>query len=139
MRESTSAEEDVRAIKDLAEQYFQSANNGNVEGCIATMAPDVVIMPPNRTSILGVEHLRGLSREYHASYEMRYSLSFEEVEVAGDVAYARATASGTRRHWGEDNAENMEWRNVWILKRQPDKTWRFWRIIFNTAKPVSEG
>ena len=48
MRESTTSEHDVNAIKKLGEDYFQSANSGNVEGCIATMAPDVIIVPPNR-------------------------------------------------------------------------------------------
>ena len=139
MRESIRSEDDVRAIKDLAEEYFQSANNGNVEGCIATMAPDVIIMPPNRPSILGIEQLRGLSRDYHDWYEVRYSLSVDEVEVAGDIAFARATANGTRRHRGESSTENVAWRNVWILKRQPDKTWRFWRIIFNSTMPPSGG
>jgi ketosteroid isomerase-like protein len=136
MREPKTSEHDENAIKKLGEEYFQAANTGNVEQCIATMAPDVVIMPPNRASIVGIEQLRCLSRDYHAVYEVKYSLVFDEVEVAGDVAFARATATGTRRHRSEANVERVAWRNVWILKRQRDNTWKFWRIIFNSTVPL---
>ena len=136
MRKSKTYEHDLNAIKKLGEEYFQSANSGNVEGCIATMAPDAVIMPPNRPSIVGIEQLRGLSRDYHAAYEVRYNLAFDEVEVAGDMAFARATATGTRRHRSEGSVETVAWRNVWILKRQPDKAWRFSHIIFNCTMPL---
>ena len=87
---------DEIAIKQLGEEYFAATNAGNAERCIATMAPDVVIMPPERPIIFGHEQLRALAHGYHATYDLSYSLMFDEVETHGDWGFVRATVSGNR-------------------------------------------
>ena len=126
-------DDDVRAIKALGEEYFAATNLGDQNRCIATMAPDVVIMPPNRRSIIGKEELRHVSREYHSKFKLNYHVVYDEVEVMGDLAFARATATGTRTALSDGSVEELLWRNFWILKRQADGKWKFWRIIFNSA------
>jgi uncharacterized protein (TIGR02246 family) len=128
-----TADEDVKAIKQVGEEYFDATNLGDADRCLATMAADVVIMPPGRPSIIGKDELRRLSREYHARFELSYSLVYDEVEVTGDLAFARASVSGTRTSRSDGSVEKLFWRNLWILKRQADGKWRFWRIIFNSA------
>jgi len=41
------------------------------------MAQDVIIMPPGRPSIIGIEQLRRLSSDYHAAYEVEYTLTYD--------------------------------------------------------------
>jgi len=131
-------EQDVTAIKQLGEEYFKAANAGDVDRCVATMAPDVVVMAPGRPSIVGVEAVRGLSSNYHATYEVEYRLVYDEIEVAGELAFARSTALGTRKSRSDGRIEMVAWRNLWVLKRQNDGKWKFWRIIFNSAIPPEE-
>jgi len=136
MQTAESYNADVNAIKALGEEYFQAANAGDVNRCVTTMAQDVIIMPPGRPSIIGVEQLRRLSSDYHAAYEVEYALTYDEVDVVGDIAFARATASGTRMSRHDGKVEKVEWRNLWILRHQRDDRWKFWRIIFNS--PIAE-
>jgi len=127
-----SVDSEVNAIRQLGEEYFEAAAAGDVKRCIRTMAPDVVVMPPDRPTIVGVEELRRRSSDYHATYEVKYTLTYEEVSVAGDFAIARSTATGTRTSRERSAVERVRWRNLWVLKRQPDRTWKFWRIMFNS-------
>jgi uncharacterized protein (TIGR02246 family) len=125
--------DDVTAITRLGERYFEATNAGDAERCIATMAADVIIMPPDAPSIIGVEQLRRRSQAYHAQYSAKYKLVFDEIEVFGDTAFARTTVSGMRTQRSDGSVEQLLWRNLWIVKRQVDGQWKFWRIIFNAA------
>jgi uncharacterized protein (TIGR02246 family) len=126
---------DLNAIKKLGEEYFEATNAGDAERCIATMAADVVIMPPNVASIIGTEQLRSLARDYHDKYSARYELVYDEVKTSGDLGFVRATVTGSRTSRSDGSVERVVWRNLWIVKRQADGQWKFWRIIFNGTMP----
>lgn len=77
---NATADDDVKAIKKLGEEYFKATNARDLDRCAATMAPDVIIMPPDRPSIVGKEEVRRLSHGYHATFELNYTLVYDEVE-----------------------------------------------------------
>ena len=131
MQPQTSSVSDVEAIRALGNEYYAAANAGDANRCNATMAPDVIVMPPEHASIIGIDEVRCLSSEYHATHEVSYDLIYDEITVCGDIAVARSTATGTRSSRSDGGIENLLWRNLWVLKRQPDGTWKFWRVMFN--------
>jgi uncharacterized protein (TIGR02246 family) len=133
MNETT--DDDVKAVKRLGEEYFEASNVGDADRCVAMMTPDVIIMPPNRPSIMGTEQLRRLSREYHSTFELRYNLAYDEVETIGNFGFARSTVTGTRTSKADGSVEKLAWRNLWIVKRQADGNWKFWRIMSNSTIP----
>jgi len=133
MDRQATTDDDVKAIKKVGEEYFEATNVGDPDRCMATMAPDVIIMPPERPSIVGKEQLRRLSHDYHTTFELKYLLVYDEVEVTGDLGFARATVTGTRTSRSDGSVEKLVWRNLWIVKRQADGKWKFWRIMFNSA------
>jgi ketosteroid isomerase-like protein len=136
MNPQTNSDDDVEAIRALGNEYYAAANVGDVNRCNATMAPDVIVMPPERASIIGIDEVRRASSEYHATHEVSYNLIYDEITVCGDIAVARSTATGTRSLRSDGGIENLLWRNLWVLKRQPDGTWKFWRIMFNRPSPA---
>lgn len=133
MDRQATTDDDVKAIKKVGEEYFEATNVGDPDRCIATMAPDVIIMPPGRSSIVGREQLRRLSHDYHGTFELKYHLVYDEVEATGDLGFARTTVTGTRTSRSDGSVEKLVWRNLWIVKRQDDGKWKFWRIMFNSA------
>jgi uncharacterized protein (TIGR02246 family) len=130
-----TTDDDLKAIKRLGEEYFHATNAGDAEQCIALMDSDVIIMPPNRPPIAGTEQLRRLSREYHSAFELKYNLAYDEVERAGHLGFARSTVTGTRTSKSDGRVEKLVWQNLWVVKRQADGQWKFWRIMFNS--PIS--
>lgn len=135
-RDSTD-DADVAAIKKLGHDYFNATNAADPERAAATMAADVIIMPPDRLPIVGKEEIRRLAGEYHAAYELKYNLDYDEVQTAGDWGFARATVSGTRTSKSGGGVEQVSLKNLWILKKQADGQWKFWRIMFNNAQDLS--
>ena len=72
-----------------------------------------------------------------AIFEEQCSVAFDEVETAGHWGFARATVTGRRTSKAGGEVEKVSLKNLWILKRQSDGKWKFWRIMFNRAGPVA--
>ncbi len=53
MDTNATTDDDVKAIKKLGEDYFGATNVGDPDRCMAARAPDVIIMPLDRRSIVG--------------------------------------------------------------------------------------
>jgi uncharacterized protein (TIGR02246 family) len=136
METNATTDGDVKAIKELGLEYFAATNAGDPDRCLAVMASDVIIMPPGRPSIVGKDEIRRLSHDYHSAYELNYTLVYEEVETAGTWGCARTTVVGTRTSKSSGQVEKVNWKNLWIVKRQTDGKWKFWRIMFNSTIPA---
>jgi ketosteroid isomerase-like protein len=128
---------DLLAIKKLGEEFFAAVNARDLERRMATMDSAVIIMPPDRPPIVGKEEVLRLSRDYVANFEETCSLAYKEVEVAGTWGFARAVVTATCRSKANGRIEELSMTNLWILRRQPDGEWRFWRIMFNRDTPSS--
>src|SRR5713226_5705452 len=48
MDTNATTDDDVKAIKRVGEEFFAGVNAGDLDRRMATMDPDVVIMPPDR-------------------------------------------------------------------------------------------
>ena len=74
MNTNATTDDDVKAIKKLGEEFFAGVNAEDLERRMATMDPDVIIMPSGRPSIVGKEEVRRLSHDYSETYEEKCSL-----------------------------------------------------------------
>lgn len=135
MNSHAITDDDVKAIKDLGEEFFAGVNAGDLDRRMATMAPDVIIMPSDRPAIIGKEEIRRLSLEYSATYEEKVSVVIDEVVTAGNLGFVRATVTGIRTSKASSAADELSLNNLWIVKKQADRKWTFWRIMFNHAFP----
>jgi ketosteroid isomerase-like protein len=133
--DSNASADDVKAIKELGEEYFAAASAQDLDRRMATMAPGAIIMPPDRASIIGQEEIRRLSREYAATFASQYTLVYDEIETVENWGFVRASVSGTRTSQSGGAIEKVSWRNLWIVKKQANGQWKFWRIMFNSAIP----
>ena len=138
MDTKATTDDAVKAIKKVGEEFFAGVNAGDLDRRMATMDPDGIIMPPDRPSIVGKEEIRRLSHDYSATFEEQCSLVYDEVETAGDWGFARATVTGTRTSKSSGGVDKVSLKNLWIVKRQADGSWRFWRIMFNSSSPLPE-
>lgn len=138
MRTNATTHDEIEALKRVGEEFFAGTNAGDLDRRIATMAPEAIIMPPNRPPIVGKEEIRRLSQAYQATFEEQCILSYEEVETAGNWGFVRATVNATRTSRSTGEVEEVSLKNLWILKRQPDGEWKFWRIMFNSNNPLPE-
>ena len=136
MDTNSTTHDDVEAIKRLGEEFFAAVNAEDLDRRMATMAPDAMIMPPDRPSILGKEEIRRLSQDYQARFEEECILAYDEIETAGNWGYVRATVTAKRSSKAGGGVERVTLKNLWIVKRQTDGEWKFWRIMFNHTPPL---
>ena len=59
MNSSATADDDVKAIRRLGEEFFAGVATADLDRRMATMDPDAIIMPPDRPSIVGAEEIVG--------------------------------------------------------------------------------
>ena len=136
--QTSSREVDIDAIDGVLEEYIAAANRGDVEGWSATFAEDAIYLPPNQAEVNGKEAIRSwVVNSFFDPFDIQLSASSQEVEVAGDWAFARGTynLSLTPKAGGqviEDSGKFID-----ILRRQPDSNWKFDRIIYNSNRPLS--
>ncbi len=135
MGTNATTDDDVNAIKKMGDEFFAGVNTGDLARRMSTMDADAIIMPPNRPSIVGREEIRRLSKSYSEIYEEKCTLVYDEVETSGNWGFARATVTGTRISRSGGTVEKVSFNNLWIVKRQADGKWRFWRIMFNSIIP----
>jgi ketosteroid isomerase-like protein len=122
---------ELEGIKKIGEEFFAGTNSGDLDRRMATMAQDTIIMPPDRPSIVGKKEIRRLSQDYQRKFEEKCILTYDEIEVAGDLGFVRATVIATRTSNSDGVVEKMNLKNLWIVKKQADGEWKFWRIMFN--------
>jgi ketosteroid isomerase-like protein len=135
MDPNLKANDDLNAIKELGQEFFAAVNAGDLNRRMATLDADVVIMPPDRPSIVGAKEMRRVSRDYADLFDEQCRLVYDEIEIIGNWGFVRANVTGTRTSKSDGGAEKVNLKNLWIVKKQPDGGWKFWRIMFNSNDP----
>ncbi len=129
-------EADVEAIKALFAHNSTVITSGDLDGWIAQFTEDVIFMPPNSGILKGKEAGREFARPWYEQLNMEFDISVDEIEVHDNWAFARWSYKGlyTPKTGGETIQENG--KEIWILKRQFDGSWKCSHIIWNSNGPL---
>jgi ketosteroid isomerase-like protein len=133
--EHVKAEETAirRTIADLEHRI----NQGD-PGFVDIFAKDAVIIAPAVPDVVGFDAIRAMYSDMMKHVSMTVHFSTDEVAVAGDLGYERGTytlkivdkASGKV-------VQDVKNKHLHILKRQPDGTWKTWRMMVSSAEPTA--
>ena len=132
--EPISTEADEEAIQTVADNWAAALSNGDMDGVFALWTEDGVELPPGPARI-GRASIRDRFEEVTTGGSVAASISFDEVEVAGDWAFARGIFEGT---WTPEDgsAQTQETNhNLWVMRRQSDGTWRIARMMWHATEP----
>lgn len=88
---------------------------------------DVIIIPPDRGPFIGEGDLEQVLTQHRPTGS---TISDPEIEVTGDWALVRARFSTTWEPVNEGVPFEENSRYVWVLRRQPDQSWKIARFIF---------
>jgi len=126
---------DEATVRRTLSKTEQRINQGDLS-FVNVFANDAVIIAPSGPNIVGFDAIRALYADIMKQASMTVHFATEEVAIAGDLAYER----GTYTLKISDKASNkvlQETKNkhVHIFKRQPDGTWKTWRMMVNSAAP----
>ena len=135
---AVDVEADKEAIESLMNQVEKAFNEGDIDAYMSTVADNAVIMEPNEPAIIGKEAIRN---HYGFIESMNFDMKIfiDEIEVSGDWAFHRSRWKGS---WTEEESgqkTEIESKDINILKRQPDGSWKITHVIFNfTSRKTSD-
>jgi uncharacterized protein (TIGR02246 family) len=106
----------------------------DVEALTALWDADGVLLQPGQPAVVGKSAFREFAKQSFAKSPsgklLKYVPDIRDVQVAGDVAYEWGYFDSTFRPSDQEQPVSFRAKFVRVLKRQPDGTWRFTRIIW---------
>jgi ketosteroid isomerase-like protein len=137
---NTQVSHDQDPILALRQSLIGAAKAGDIDTLVSLAADDVVIMPPNDTTIYGRDEWRAWWEEYYQYFRLiAVSESERELAVNGDFAVERSgyMAAVLPASGGNRIRDNGRFLTIW--KRQADGSWKIWRMMWNSIKPIGIG
>ena len=129
--------EDISAIRRLAADWHAGWLAGDAAALLDLYVDDEpVLMPQNQPPVIGKEAIRPLYRAVFKEYNVTGGGEMLEIEAAGDWGYywSTYTLQATPKVGGqplEDSGNSM-----FIVRRQPDGSWKIARLIANSELPA---
>lgn len=125
---------DIEALNHLQKQVDAAIVDGDTERYVTFLSDDAVLMPPNQPSVVGKDAIRtwnaAMSKQARIA---RYEPTDNEVVIAGDWAFRRATFEWTMiRNPGGEEVHDVG-KFIIIYKRHDDGSWRVARDIWNSS------
>ncbi|MEZ4657021.1 MAG: SgcJ/EcaC family oxidoreductase [Caldilineaceae bacterium] len=133
---ATDVNEVTAAINAIWREYEASQLAGDPDRWIALWADDGVQMPPGSPPVVGKAAIDARDRDDLAVNEYsEFTINNEEVEVSGDLAFARGAYNVTVAAKSGGDPMHFEGKYTTIFRLQPDGTWKIYRDTFNSSTP----
>jgi uncharacterized protein (TIGR02246 family) len=128
---------DVAAVRSLLEHIQQTFNSGDLNAFMPVFAEDAVLLAPGAPDAVGRDAIRAVYEGALAQAKMTVEFRTQEIKVSGDLAFERGTYTihVTDKSSGHPVAEITN-RHIHVFRRQPDGTWKTWRMMVNAAAPA---
>ena len=127
---------ETEAVNALLEQWVSAVNAGDLDAWSATLADDATVMPPNAPAVTGIESLLPWMVEtFFDPFNVQLRGSFDKAESAGDWVIARGSyeLSLTPKDGGQVIEDSGKFVN--IFKRQPDDSFKYAMVMWNSNNP----
>ena len=123
------------AIQALNQQWEKSFENHDTAGLVALFTEDCVRMPQGGPATVGRPALEAAYRQDFAEVwktQAKVRLNAEEVIISGEYAFARGADTLVQVQDGRQVLDGETGKWLFIYRRQPDGTWKYHWITFNS-------
>ncbi len=131
-REDTATTPDEAQIVALLDRYETALNASDVDAVVELYAPDAVFMPSSAPTAQGVEQVRASYEFVFSTIQLAIRFSIDEIEVHGDLAFARTGSKGTVRILADGSSASEENRELFVFEKHRGE-WKIARYMFNKA------
>ncbi len=121
-------------IETLIEKYERALNANDIDTILDLYGREPVFMPQHAPAMIGREAVRAAYQNVFDTIKLDIAFSIHEVEVLGDVAWARTSSAGRTRILAAD-VEVKEGNNELFVFRKEGGEWKIHRYLFATTQP----
>jgi uncharacterized protein (TIGR02246 family) len=125
------------AIETLLFSYEKALNASDVPAVLALYAKDGVFMPSEAPTAAGHDAVEQAYRFVFSQIKLNIKFSIDEIQVNGDLAFARTISRGTTDVLAAGITVPEENRELFVLVKE-DGDWKIGRYIFNKMKPAQK-
>ena len=130
---SSQFKTDTDAIRAVLQKFLLPFESGDVEVLMEYYTEDAVWMLPDRWPDADKDVARSFYRRAFSRYTFtENAVSIHELEIEGDWAFVRYTATGLMESRESEEVNRRGSRHLTILRRESDGLWRIARDIFNS-------
>ena len=133
----TDIESAKAAIQALNQQWEINFENHDAAGLVALFTEDCVRMPQGGPATVGRPALEAAYRQDFAEVwktQAKVRLNAEEVIISGEYAFARGADTLVQVQDGRQVLDGETGKWLFIYRQQPDGTWKYHWITFNSNK-----
>ncbi len=113
-------------------EFAASLEAGDVDRWLALWTDEGIQMPPDESAAVGKDRIRTRMALALDKFKVDIEIKNEEVQHAGDLAYARGTYKATLTPKTGGAAIPIDGKFMTILTRRADGSWKIHRDMFNS-------
>lgn len=125
--------DDPAQLLALMERYAAGLRWGAADALVALYTSDGVFIRDDLPAATGTEALRAAYRQVFATLKVDLAFEIKETEVAGDMAWLRATSKG-RVKTVASGADATEAFNIVAIFRRTAAGWKIRCLIYNASR-----
>jgi uncharacterized protein (TIGR02246 family) len=126
--------DDRQAIQRLNEEWISAVGKKDIPSLINRITEDVVFLLPGLPPICGKRAVQAMYADFFPQFsKVEQTSTLEEVEVAGDWAFAWGTERLVLMPKSGGAPIRVQGKGMSIFRRQPDGSWKFARGISNSG------
>ena len=127
-------------IAEGRHNWTEGVKTADAARVLSTFCDDVVVMPPNETSLYGKGEALEWLQEYFQHFKIAVlSGTDRELQIVGDVAIEQWTYMVAIDPIGGGERIRDDGRSLTIWKRDPDGSWKIAQSIWNSVRPIGAG
>jgi uncharacterized protein (TIGR02246 family) len=135
VEDTSTTEEDVKAIRDWFDRYVSTIEAGDLDGYIALFSDDTISMPPNAPAPKGQQAYRRFVQPFFEKFNVKEPVSLEEIEVSANWAFARGTYTFQATPKTGGDSLGHQGKFLYLFGRQGDGSWKCTHFIWNSDEP----
>jgi uncharacterized protein (TIGR02246 family) len=124
--------EDIRSIRQLAEDWRLGWLAGDAESLLSLYAEDPVLMPQDHPAVAGKEAIRSLHEPILKEFDFQSSSALMEVEASGDWGYFWSTYVLTATPKAGGEPIKSAGKSLFVVRRSSGGEWRITRLMDNS-------
>jgi ketosteroid isomerase-like protein len=126
---------EVAAINKLVQDFVAGYNAKDVDKTAAVFSGNATLMPPNRSTLHGIESVKEYYRSRFAEGGSDLEVKPVEITGVGTLAYVSATFSYIDRPESGPELRNRG-KFVWVVRNMGGGQWRCEYHVWNSDLPV---
>lgn len=129
-QKSMEMEQEKAAIEQLLFSYRDALNASNTDNVLPLYTANGVFMPSNAPTAIGQDQIRSAYDFVFKNIQLNIEFFIDEIEVHGNIAFARTTSKGTTLIHATGQTVPEENRELFVLQKDNVK-WKIARYMFN--------